>query len=258
MTTAKDGPGARCRQACRPSKTPESRQNQPRNTGWSTMPGLFWTAVVENMERRFSQRIGKVPVRESLQDDGMDNALRAGLWNAFLLAFVEDWERVQHSVRVVFFKRLCLHFFRSPIDTVNEHRLENDVNRLRELFLDGEWHQVYDLIEYLATEPEDGKGSYDRKHLGSPSGFIRTCNGVLEKEMSAYRIVGAQIMRITSDEERVAIEEAVTDTGIWSTSGAHISKAATYLFDRANPDYPNSVKEAISAVESACCVITRP
>ncbi len=75
--------------------------------------------------------------------------------------------------------------------------------------------------------------------------------------MSGYRIIDSQVMPITDEREIEAVEEATSGTGGWATCSDHISKSASLLFDRQNPDYSNAVKEAITAVESACCIVTK-
>jgi hypothetical protein len=71
--------------------------------------------------------------------------------------------------------------------------------------------------------------------------------------MSAWRIVGNQVGRLTSDEEIEAVEKAVTRKGPIRT---HLTTALGLMSDRKNPDYRNSIKESISAVEAICCQIT--
>lgn len=210
------------------------------------------------MALRFSQRAGKTPIRNALQTEEMDDDLRAGLWNCFQINFVEDAGKVDvtRDTAATFFLRMWHNFFKRPIDTVDKVVPSLNFENIRKWFFNAEWYQVYDFIEYLAQEPEDDSTSYRRKHLGHPTAFSRMCNGVLEREMSAYRIVEGEIMRITDKEEIEAIESAISEKGPWSTCAQHIRRSADFLFDRKNPNYPNAVKEAISAVESACCVVT--
>ena len=42
----------------------------------------------------------------------------------------------------------------------------------------------------------------------------------------------------------------------YSSVNTHITKALEHYADRDNPDYENSIKESISAVEAMCCIIT--
>ncbi len=206
--------------------------------------------------QRFSQRMGLSPIRDTVQRDSMDDALRNRLWNAFHMAFVDKSEGSfmdKGHPADNFFYGLWHDFLSWPIDTIPEYH-KNGFGVIRDWYMAADWSGVMDFVEYLVKEPEDtfpGQCEY----LGSPSLFIKLCNEVLEREMSAWRIAEKQIVEITDEGELAALEEAMTQSGPWSVVGEHIKKATGLLFNREKPDYPNAVKEAISAVESACRVI---
>jgi len=61
-------------------------------------------------------------------------------------------------------------------------------------------------------------------------------------------------VEITSKEEILEIESAL-QTPI-SPVKEHLNRALVLFADRTNPDYRNSIKESISAVESLCKLIT--
>lgn len=78
-------------------------------------------------------------------------------------------------------------------------------------------------------------------------------NKVFEQEFVGYRFIGDIITPITDEVEAKEIE-----TGLSVEFGgcrSHIQKALAFLSDRENPDYKNSIKESISAVESICQII---
>jgi hypothetical protein len=85
--------------------------------------------------------------------------------------------------------------------------------------------------------------------------FMGTCNAFLEREVSAYRCVDARIVRIVSEEEITAIEEALRVKV--SPVREHLSRALQMLSDRRHPDYRNSIKESISAVEALVKTVTK-
>ena len=70
-----------------------------------------------------------------------------------------------------------------------------------------------------------------------------------------YRFVGDCICRITSKEEINEIETALQSPieGV----KAHIQTSIDLFASKQNPDYRNSIKESISAVESLCKIITQ-
>jgi len=83
--------------------------------------------------------------------------------------------------------------------------------------------------------------------------LINNLNQVLREENAAYRIVDDKVIEITDQHEIDAIESAL-DNGIQS-SRTHLSRALELLSDRKQPDYRNSIKESVSAVEAACQVL---
>lgn len=86
--------------------------------------------------------------------------------------------------------------------------------------------------------------------------FSEKCNAALKIEMAGYRIIDENIVQITSEEEIIEIEQAVIDSSIWKPVNIHLKTSIEYFSNRENPDFRNSVKEAISAVESLCVIIT--
>ena len=82
------------------------------------------------------------------------------------------------------------------------------------------------------------------------------CNSTLERLISAYRIIDFLITEITGDEEISSIEKALEDTNNIKPVKTHIRRGLELMTDRKSPDYRNSIKESISAVEALCIVIT--
>lgn len=82
------------------------------------------------------------------------------------------------------------------------------------------------------------------------------CNQVLEAENSGYRFVGDVITPISSATELKEIEEALGVPDKLRPVAEHIDAALRLYADRENPDYRNSIKESISAVEALCRLVT--
>ena len=66
--------------------------------------------------------------------------------------------------------------------------------------------------------------------------------------MSAYRFVGNTISQITEKQEIETIDQALAAAN--APVRTHLQRSLEMLSARQNPDYRNSIKEAISAVES--------
>lgn len=134
---------------------------------------------------------------------------------------------------------LWLHYFKKPIDTIEEY-WEYCLEKLRKHFFAAEWFEVYDFVEFVSNH-----GSRESKQK-----FIEMANSYLERENSAYRFVDGRIVEITSAEEIEEVEAAVAGGGKYPGVQTHLKTALALLSDRKSPDYRNSIKESISAVES--------
>lgn len=202
---------------------------------------------------RFSQRIGKVPVRQMLQVDGIDETLTNRLWNHILIDFLQAFDGYKHySVYAQrFFNLVWLNFFKEKIDEIPSRGSGIIVNTnamevfIRKWFLNSEWYGKYDFIEYLVE--------YDHPNAHQ---FREKVNQVLKEELSGYTIINNQIVPITSEHEISSIEEALNNSSKYSPVETHLQKALEMLSDRQSPDYRNSIKESISAVEAYCKILT--
>jgi hypothetical protein len=200
---------------------------------------------------KFSDRMGITKVRTEIQVDSIDEALKNRLWNVVDLYYWRDANSYAnaHRQQIIpdmrsFLNTFYNSFLKLPVDMIplqwNKAR-----GGIRSLYFQRDWYFVYNFIEFIA----DNYG-----HIEKKESFRKTCNEVLESEMSAYRFVGRQITPITSKEETSEIEEALETP--FKTVNSHISNALKLFSDRENPDYRNSIKESISAVEAICKIIT--
>lgn len=200
---------------------------------------------------RFSQRIGKTPVRDQLQIEGMDKDLRNGLWDivriVYLTALVKRGtyipEADQSDWCMELSDLLWHYFFKEPLDTIPEYP-NRIVAYVRKWFFDAESHQVYDLLEFLIQNYEDK----------APEA-TELFNRILERELSGFRIINGEITPITAKEEIAEIESALENTSPLKNVNEHLSRAIALLSDRKKPDFPNSINESISAVEAICGLI---
>jgi len=176
----------------------------------------------------------------------MDVALRNALWNAVdLWAFrgLSGWIHGHWQWELC--QAIWVYFFRLPADEIDAYwpRIKE---KLRAWFFSAHWYEVYDFVEFLSGQ------------LGEPeaSRFIAAATAALEREMSGYRFVAGQLAPITNEEEIAAFESALADTSQLTAIQSHLESALSKLSHRTNPDFRNSIKESISAVEALCRVIT--
>lgn len=201
---------------------------------------------------KFSQRIGKTSVKSKLQVEFIDDELKNRIWNVILEEFfyqITDYAPGYETQRERVCKRIWKDFFNETIDNFRDEgyiNTENFIQYLRKWFYEAEWFEIYDLLEFIIE--------IDKETSDDISDFF---NEALEKEVSGYRIVSYQVVQITSEIEIEEIENAIDNTDKWRPVNTHLKTALNFLSDKKKPDFRNSIKESISAVESLCKIITK-
>lgn len=199
----------------------------------------------------FSQRKGLKPVKSIMQVDSIDVDLRNGLWNALSWFY---WDKMKSNTYLsadkginLLFELLWHNYYKKPVDTLSTH-WPDVYQSMREYFFKCAWHEVYDFIEFIADNYYNKSENKD---------FMSFCNSIFERELSAYRFVDGKITQITSEEEILEIEEALESSKPFKPVSHHLKRALELLADRKSPDYRNSIKESVSAVEAICNLITK-
>jgi len=161
-------------------------------------------------------------------------------------AKVPRWNSVSDSSWLqMLLRKIWDDYFRRPIDKL-PYKCGEAYDEIRKYYFGCPWYEVYDLVEFICSNDDDRSNS---------AKFMDYCNFVLERELSAYRFVGGKITQITSEREIAEIEEAL-ETPIRPVN-EHLKTALDLLADRKSPNYRNSIKESISAVEAICKLITK-
>lgn len=196
----------------------------------------------------FSQRMGIKPVKSAIQVDSMDDDLRISLWNALIKYY---WDKSELNYKEYkkdkLVELLWTDYFKLPLDDIKYKNWYDIFELIRNYFFKCQWNEVYDFIEFIAN-------NYPNKQNNSK--FMEFCNSILERELSAYRFVEGKITPITSELEISEIEKALDTSDSLKTVKTHLKRALELLSDRESPDYRNSIKESISAVEAICKLIT--
>ena len=185
----------------------------------------------------------------------MDVPLKNGLWDAINHFFIES------SGMVSFWYVIWTDFFKKT-----ENSFQFYTPTIQANFFSMKWYEVYDFIEFVckqAYKTNKSRKAPTRARRTLPLRLIRSqikpftaeCNRILEREVSAWRVTDGKVTRITSEPEMKSVEAAMRSkiAGI----AQHITSATELLYDRKNPDYKNSIKDSISAVESICAIITK-
>lgn len=202
--------------------------------------------------RTFSERYGYKPVHEVIQVESMNSDLRNSLWNILQMG-VWDSERFMYSQYGTpgierFSELLWAFHFKLPIDSRPTYggsfSASQTMQYIRKHFFGCSWDEVYSFLEFVVRHQKQ-----DNSEL---QGYL---NKILEREMAGYRFIDGLVVPVTSPQEVDALNEAIGDSR-FKGAGQHLARSLELLSDRANPDYRNSIKEAISAVEAMARHVT--
>ncbi len=205
---------------------------------------------------KFSQRMGITPLTKLIQSEDIDMELRNSLWSTFKMYFLDKLnKRRSYSGECefdFFLTVLWFTFYKLPIDKIPQDQSASEYI-IRDTFYKYSWHQVYDFLEFIAClDTSILKFDHDN--------FVGWCNTMLERENSAFRFIDDKIAPITNPTEIKEIEEAIELSGQFTTlkgANTHLKNSLDKLSDKKNPDYRNSIKESISAVESVAKAISK-
>ena len=191
----------------------------------------------------FSDRLGIKPLNTEIQIKALDINTRSDVFflvtkyyekcfneqgnaNSFLLMVLKDvFHEPVHYGSII----------RNTRDVFNEY-IYNIINA-------GDYDDVLTIVEYIGGLLNDYYGEK----------YYKEMNDAFSKNYVGYRFIGKLITPITNDIEIEEIEIAQDIRGV----STHIEKSKEYLSNRKKPDYENSIKESITAVEYICNKITK-
>lgn len=200
----------------------------------------------------FSDRNGIEPINTTIQMTDFDERTRVSLANYFCAVFTDmsnelplnDWMNQLYL-------DMMWHVFVRQVKpshlmvVIVKNEIEDSVI---EVIRTGEYHDVLTIIEYIANKMEKVYSEFEDNH-DIQKGF----NDIFKREYVGYRFVDGIITRITNEIEIDSIDEAISSP--YDNISKHIRKALERFADREKPDYENSIKESILAVEAICRII---
>ncbi|WP_154947638.1 AbiJ-NTD4 domain-containing protein [Pseudomonas fluorescens] len=195
----------------------------------------------------FSQRMGLVSAIKIAQVDSIDTELQNALWNVLTVDFLARFipcDRFQSdylgkSNFESFAAALYSDFYKIPVDTL-PFKWSAFKAVMRDRYFEMSWHRTYSFLEFVVG----------MNHRGTGQVLVEGFNVVLQRENSAYRFVSGKVTPITSSDEIEEVEKAMSVSDQYAGVRTHLQTSLGLLTDRQNPDYRNSIKESISAVES--------
>ncbi len=194
---------------------------------------------------KFSDRLGITQTPNELQVDTINDELRNSLWNWILENL--QYDGAEESVRLVW-----KDYFKEPLNKLS-HNYQTRVSLVHEYFVKSEWFEAYNFVEFIfqsivlkIQRPNNFKAIEDK------------LNHILERELAGYRMINTELVPITDKHEVESVRQAMSEPSSLGLEGVsrHITKALSLLGKKPEPDYANSIKESISAVESICKLLT--
>lgn len=218
------------------------------------------------MNNLFSERYGYKEVSHVLNKEEVPESLRMGIWNTFYSkvflfvtkkshpifgGFLDRYTIDSDDPFCGFVDRLWDKFFQKDLHLLNGLTFSGVIESVKELFFKLKWYEIYDFIEFFSQNFPIVKEN-DETYIIS---VLSHLNKVLEEERAAYKIVDRLVCPITSDEEIKEIEQALNLPDKFKNTTDHLQKALELLSNREKPDWENSIKESISALESMVQII---
>ena len=197
---------------------------------------------------KFSERYGFVEPKDVLKRGFLDEEGVAGLCTCFdllyddLIGYGRAYSYVDLEIYI-----WCFYLNKRKNDYPNKAIATEYLKSSKH-----EWFKKFDLIEFV-VEYLRGVEKHGRIPFRVTDRFVHSLNSSFIRLNYSYRVVDDQIVEISDDGEIATIEKA-EEQG--STIKTHLSSALRLLSDRSTPDYRNSIKESISAVEVLCREIT--
>ncbi|WP_313579812.1 AbiJ-NTD4 domain-containing protein [Chishuiella sp.] len=200
---------------------------------------------------KFSDRFGYTEPKTIIQIDGIDSDLKNALWNIIDIMYLSkynsnnifDSSNSRNYQSMI--NKIWVGYFKKTIDRIPRSVTEFNKN-LRDYFFNTEWYNIYNLLEFISMN----------SNLHPSEIFYDVCNKKLESELSGYRFVDGKITPIINEEEIKSIEDAILNSNQFKPVQLHLQTAIELFSNKTNPDYRNSIKESISAVESLVTILT--
>lgn len=207
----------------------------------------------------FSDRRGIKPLNTKMQLDELDNRTRIGIAN-LLREWYDDGEFAQY--RFDFCERLLKDIYSEFVDDQSRYIIRYQNNNFIESYIylpisANSYDEVLTIVEYTTnyflqwqmSQYQRGVLYYDLID------YKAEINELFQREYVGYRFIDGEMTPISDDIEVAEIEKSLDIK--FQGCKSHIKKALGFLSDRENPDYKNSIKESISAVESICQIIAQ-
>ena len=204
----------------------------------------------------FAQRMGLRAARSTTQRGDLDRETRTELWNVLVtlrnvLSHIADESYRSDTTEGRLLDAVWVWEFKKPRDEMNS--AENVWAAIKASILTADWYVVLDMVEAIVKYLERYKTP---RSTDLPDAVAESFNNSFERYLVGYRFIGNEITPIDSTAEAETVVNAQEDAESIPGARHSLNRAVELLADRQSPDYPNSIKESISAVESIVKKVT--
>lgn len=211
----------------------------------------------------FSDRNGIKTVNSTIQLTSFDKRTRTQLQNMLSSLYQEVYGDTFWSNENIqeFFRYVQGTVYAEPVDTrtmIDDDKIWSTINHTIQ---NDDYDDVLTLVEAIIQYwdeymrrvwGDEYYNSYDNTY--NDESIYQIVNVCLKQEYVGYRFIDGQLTPISDDIEIETINRALGCA--YEAVYIHLSKANKLLSDRDTPDYENSIKESISAVEALCEILT--
>ncbi|MVM32844.1 hypothetical protein GO755_22585 [Spirosoma sp. HMF4905] len=208
------------------------------------------------MDKLFSERYGYVV--KQVQFGSLDRITKNFLWEEiyffFMIQIEIDLEEDDSRAGKNLLMKIDREIFHNSLLVFPSNDPKQVIKSCENLVLNSSWYFIFDLVEMLV---QNGSNVFESKseYKKALKLFIKAFNKVLEEQKALYRLASTLVVPITSEAELSVLSDALEDTDKLPTVNGHLIKALKHLSNRTNPDYHNSIKESISALEALLGII---
>ena len=212
----------------------------------------------------FSDRNSIKPINVEIQLKDFDKRTRIQLQNmiSHFYSIVYEGDLYYGRPHIQDFLKYVLGtIYSEPVDARKTYDDGPIVKMVNNTILNEDYDDVLTLIEaliqywdsyYKKTKGYQYYDKYDKCYRSTS--LYEAVNMYFEREYVGYRFVDEIIVPISDEFEVETIQNALNNR--YKPVYDHISKANQLLADRDHPDFENTIKESISAVEAVCEILT--
>lgn len=189
----------------------------------------------------FSDRNGIKPENVTPQLYDFDTRTRIQILNLTKNIITSYGSSMLHEETQRFIRDLLSNVYIKEVRYDWSYAIDLILDMISDTIQNDDYDSVLSVVEYICKSINDNKNE---------DIVFDLYNNLFEKEYVGYRFVDKYIIPITNDIERDSIRTAIENSS--DETKTHIRKALSFIANRDKPDFENSIKESISAVENVC------